>query len=123
MNCSLAGKSSRLATPYSPTHRVLSPFIGPNGRHATLVTCWIVESRPDHSHPKLTTAWVQPHRNGDAEMTAARQYDSVRTTAADTESIFDGRTIPTGTEGMVLEGHARWILPGGDCVRATDRRQ
>jgi hypothetical protein len=50
-------------TKYGPTHRVLSPFIGPNGRHATLVTCWIVDSQPDHSHPKLTTAWVQPHRD------------------------------------------------------------
>ena len=50
-------------TKYGPTYRVLSPFIGPNGRHATLVTCWIVESQPDHSHPKLTTAWVQPHRD------------------------------------------------------------
>lgn len=35
-------------------------------------------------------------------MTAARQYDSVRTTAA-AESLFDGRTIPAGTEGVVLE--------------------
>jgi filamentous hemagglutinin len=50
-------------TKYGPTYRVLSPFIGPNGRHATLVTCWIVESQPDNSHPKLTTAWVQPHRD------------------------------------------------------------
>ena len=50
-------------TKYGPTYRVLSPFIWPNGRHATLVTCWIVESQPDHSHPKMTTAWVQPHRD------------------------------------------------------------
>lgn len=50
-------------TKYGPTYRVLNPFIGPNGRHATLVTCWIVESQPDHTHPKLTTAWVQPHRD------------------------------------------------------------
>jgi filamentous hemagglutinin len=50
-------------TKYGPTYRVLSPFIGPNGTHATLVSCWIVESQPDHSHPKLTTAWVQPHRD------------------------------------------------------------
>jgi len=43
-------------------------------------------------------------------MTAARQYDSVRTTAA-TESIFDGRTIPAGAEGMVLEAR-----PDGACL-------
>ena len=43
-------------------------------------------------------------------MTPAKQYDSVRTTA-DTESIFDGRTIPAGMEGMVLEA-----LPDGACL-------
>jgi hypothetical protein len=42
-------------------------------------------------------------------MTAARQYDSVRTTAA-AESIFDGRTIPPGAEGMDLEAR-----PDGTC--------
>lgn len=35
-------------------------------------------------------------------MTAARQYGLIRTTA-DTESIFDGRTIPAGLKGTVLE--------------------
>ncbi len=50
-------------TKYGPTYRVLNPFIGPNGAHATLVTCWIVESRSDPIHPKLTTTWVQPHRD------------------------------------------------------------
>ena len=43
-------------------------------------------------------------------MTAARQYDSVRTTAA-TESIFDGRTIPADAEGTVLEAR-----PDGTCL-------
>jgi hypothetical protein len=43
-------------------------------------------------------------------MTPAKQYDSVRTTA-DTESIFDGRTIPAGTEGVVLEA-----MPDGACL-------
>jgi hypothetical protein len=43
-------------------------------------------------------------------MTAARQYDSVRTTA-DAESIFDGRTIPAGMEGVVLEA-----MPDGACL-------
>ena len=50
-------------TKYGPTYRVLNPFIGPNGTHATLVTCWIVESRSDPIHPKLTTVWVQPHQD------------------------------------------------------------
>jgi hypothetical protein len=50
-------------TKYGPTYRVVSPFIGPNGTHATLVTCWIVESRSDAIHPKLTSVWVQPHRD------------------------------------------------------------
>ena len=50
-------------TKYGPACRVLNPFIGPNGAHATLVTCWIVESRSDPIHPKLTTTWVQPHRD------------------------------------------------------------
>lgn len=35
-------------------------------------------------------------------MIAAREYDSVRSTA-DTESTFDGRTIPAGMEGTVLD--------------------
>lgn len=43
-------------------------------------------------------------------MTAARQYDSVRTTAA-TESIFDGRIIPPGAQGMILEAR-----PDGTCL-------
>jgi hypothetical protein len=43
-------------------------------------------------------------------MNAARQNDSVRTTAA-AESIFDGRTIPAGTDGMVLEAR-----PDGTCL-------
>jgi hypothetical protein len=43
-------------------------------------------------------------------MTAARQYDWVRTTAA-ARSIFDGRTIPAGTQGMVLEAR-----PDGTCL-------
>jgi hypothetical protein len=35
-------------------------------------------------------------------MTAAREYDSVRSTA-DTESVYDGRTIPAGMRGAVLD--------------------
>ena len=35
-------------------------------------------------------------------MTTAREYDSIRSTA-DTESTFDGRTIPAGMRGAVLD--------------------
>jgi len=35
-------------------------------------------------------------------MAAAREYDSVRSTA-DTESVYDGRTIPAGMTGAVLD--------------------
>jgi hypothetical protein len=43
-------------------------------------------------------------------MTAARPYDLVRTTAA-AESLFDGRTIPVGMDGVVLEAK-----PDGPCL-------
>ena len=54
-------------TAYGPSHRVLSGLTGPNGRDATLVTCWLVEDRAGLSVPKLTTAWVQPHRDKETE--------------------------------------------------------
>jgi hypothetical protein len=56
----VAGSSD---TPFGPAYKVLSAFAGPNGRHATLVTCWLVEGPPDRSHPRMTTVWVQPHRD------------------------------------------------------------
>jgi hypothetical protein len=43
-------------------------------------------------------------------MTVAREYGLIRTTA-DTESIFDGRTIPAGMKGTVLEAR-----PDGSCL-------
>jgi hypothetical protein len=43
-------------------------------------------------------------------MSAARQLDRVRT-KADAESVFDGRTVPVGVEGTVLEARA-----DGTCV-------
>jgi len=54
-------------TVYGPSHRVLSGLTGPNGRHATLVTCWLIEERAGLSVPRLTTAWVQPHRDKETE--------------------------------------------------------
>jgi len=43
-------------------------------------------------------------------MTAAKEYGLIRTTTA-AESIFDGRTIPVGMEGTVLE-----TRPDGSCL-------
>jgi hypothetical protein len=43
-------------------------------------------------------------------MTAARENDSVRTTAP-AESLFDGRTIPVGMQGVVLGAK-----PDGTCL-------
>jgi hypothetical protein len=48
---------------YGPSHTVLSGFTGPNGRHATVVSCWLIEDREGVSVPKLTTTWAQPHRD------------------------------------------------------------
>jgi hypothetical protein len=50
-------------TEYGPSHKVLSGLTGPNGRQATLVTCWLIEDRAGVSIPKLTTVWAQPHRD------------------------------------------------------------
>jgi hypothetical protein len=54
-------------TAYGPSHRVLSGLTGPNGRDATLVTCWLIDDRAGLSIPRLTTAWVQPHRDKETE--------------------------------------------------------
>jgi len=54
-------------TAYGPSHRVLSGLTGPNGRNATLVTCWLIEDRAGAGIPRLTTAWVQPHRDKETE--------------------------------------------------------
>ncbi len=54
-------------TTYGPSHRVVSDLTGPNGRHAHLVTCWLIEDRAGLSVPRLTTAWVQPHRVKETE--------------------------------------------------------
>jgi hypothetical protein len=44
-------------------YKVLNGFIGPNDRHATLVTCWRVAEPGGREHPQLITTWVQPHRD------------------------------------------------------------
>lgn len=54
-------------TPFGPMHKVLNGFIGPNGGHATLVTCWLVKDQGDRGFPKLTTAWVELHRDKETE--------------------------------------------------------
>jgi filamentous hemagglutinin len=48
---------------YGQRLRVISGITGPNGRDATLVTCWLIEDRSGTAVPRLTTTWVQPHRN------------------------------------------------------------
>ena len=54
-------------TAYGPSHRVLSDLTGPNGRDATLVTCWLIEDRAGLGIPRLTTVRVQPHRDKETE--------------------------------------------------------
>lgn len=43
-------------------YRVVNGFIGPNGRHATLVTCWRVGPGED-ARPRLLTTWLAVHRD------------------------------------------------------------
>lgn len=45
-------------TPSGRRHRVLSGFIGPNGAHGTLNSCWLVSGEST----RLATVWMQPHR-------------------------------------------------------------
>jgi hypothetical protein len=54
-------------TTYGPSHRVVSDLTGPNGRHANLITCWLIVDHAGLSVPRLTTAWVQPHRVKETE--------------------------------------------------------
>jgi hypothetical protein len=54
-------------TRHGPSHTVLSGFIGPNDKHATLITCWLVEDKGDRSFPKMTTTWVQPHKDKEVQ--------------------------------------------------------
>jgi hypothetical protein len=48
---------------YGARPRVISGITGPNGKNATLVTCWLIEDRSGTAIPRLITTWVQPHRN------------------------------------------------------------
>jgi hypothetical protein len=50
-------------TAHGRHYKVLNGFIGPNERHATLVTCWRVADLGERGHPQLVTTWVQPHRD------------------------------------------------------------
>lgn len=54
-------------TAYGPSHRAVSDLTGPNGRHANLITCWLLEDRAGLSVPRLTCVWVQPHRVKETE--------------------------------------------------------
>ena len=52
---------------YGLRPRVISGIMGPNGKHATMVTCWLIEDRSGTVIPRLVTTWVQPHRDKEAE--------------------------------------------------------
>jgi filamentous hemagglutinin len=48
---------------YGLRPRVISGITGPNGKNATLVTCWLIEDRSGTAIPRLITTWVRPHRD------------------------------------------------------------
>jgi hypothetical protein len=48
---------------YGPRPQVISGITGPNGKDATMVTCWLIEDRSGTAVPRLITTWVQPHRD------------------------------------------------------------
>jgi len=48
---------------YGTRPRVVSGITGPNGKDATMVTCWLIEIRSGNAIPRLITTWVQPHRD------------------------------------------------------------
>jgi filamentous hemagglutinin len=48
---------------YGPRPRVISGITGPNGKDATMVTCWLIENRSGTAVPRLITTWVQLHRD------------------------------------------------------------
>lgn len=48
---------------YGPRPQVISGITGPNGKSATLVTCWLIEDRSGTAIPRLITTWAQPHRD------------------------------------------------------------
>jgi hypothetical protein len=54
-------------TKYGQSHTVLSGFTGPNGRHATVVTCWFIGDQGGLGVPRLSTTWAQPHRDKETE--------------------------------------------------------
>jgi hypothetical protein len=54
-------------TEYGPSYAVHSRFTGPNGRQATLVSCWLVQDRSGLAVPQLTTVLVKPHRDKETE--------------------------------------------------------
>jgi hypothetical protein len=51
---------------YGSRPRIISGITGPNGKNATMVTCWLIEDRSGTAIPRLITTWVQPHRDKEA---------------------------------------------------------
>ncbi len=91
----VSGKVEKIRdTEYGPSYTVLSGFTGPNGRHATVVSCWLIEDREGVGVPKAHyDVGGTSSRQGVWTMTAAMQNGLIRTTA-EVKSIFDSRTIP-----------------------------
>lgn len=50
-------------TPFGNTYKVLNGYIGPNGQHGTLVSCWMIDGQGDQARPRMTTTWMQPHKD------------------------------------------------------------
>lgn len=48
---------------YGRRPRVISGITGPNGKNATLVTCWLIKGDSVTAIPRLVTTWVQLHRD------------------------------------------------------------
>lgn len=51
---------------YGSRPQVINGIAGPNGKHATMVTCWLIEDLSGTAIPRLITTWVEPHRDKEA---------------------------------------------------------
>ena len=94
-------------TAYGPPHRVLSDLTGPNGRDATLVTCWLVEDRAGLSIPWLTTVPSSPsHRK---PRTATATSCRASSPGVSTRSSRPDQT-PAAIAADDLDGGGRYLM-------------
>lgn len=50
-------------TPWGTKFHTIAGIIGPNGRHATFESCWMIDQRGDGTRSaRMITAWVRPHQ-------------------------------------------------------------